>query len=212
MGKNYFDEDGTQNYLVIQPVIRYFKINTINNTPNYVLTWQSKGLSTEVIKPTSTSDNSLKPTLSYYLASRIRVKFSGSCLKQDKIRFTHGKVVNIYIAYKLGASSSNNSELTIKNFLFGGITSTKNADIDKYRYSGYGIGFDRRSSFSFPGGGFGQNIIIFRADMQSSPHIDNKGKDILILGRGPTQGLGEHSLTAEKMYAINFALTKKKKR
>ena len=47
--------------------------------------------------------------------------------------------------------------------------------------------------------------------MQSSPHIDNKGKDILILGRGPTQGLGEHSLTAEKMYAINFALTKKKK-
>ena len=48
--------------------------------------------------------------------------------------------------------------------------------------------------------------------MQSSPHIDNKGKDILILGRGPTQGLGEHSLTAEKLYAINFALTKKKKR
>ena len=46
--------------------------------------------------------------------------------------------------------------------------------------------------------------------MQSSPHIDNKGKDILILGRGPTQGLGEHSLTAEKMYAINFAVTKKK--
>ena len=40
--------------------------------------------------------------------------------------------------------------------------------------------------------------------MNSSPHIDNKGKDILILGIGPTQGLGEHSLTAEKMYSINF--------
>ena len=40
--------------------------------------------------------------------------------------------------------------------------------------------------------------------MNSSPHIDNKGKDILILGTGPTQGLGEHSLTAEKMYSINF--------
>ena len=37
-----------------------------------------------------------------------------------------------------------------------------------------------------------------------------KGKDILILGKGPTQGLGEHSLTAEKMYSINFTLTKKK--
>ena len=46
--------------------------------------------------------------------------------------------------------------------------------------------------------------------MSSSPHIDNKGKDISILGRGPTQGLGEHSLTAEKMYSINFTLTKKK--
>ena len=168
MGKNYFDEDDTQNYLVFQPIIRYFKINSINNTPNYVSTWQSKGLSTEVIKPTSTSGNSLKLTLSYYLASRIRVKFSGSCLKQDKITFTHGKVANIYIAYELGASSSNNSEPTIKKFSFGAVTVTKNADIDKYRYSGYGIGFDRRSSFSFPGGGFGQNIIIFRADMQSS--------------------------------------------
>ena len=46
--------------------------------------------------------------------------------------------------------------------------------------------------------------------MNSSPHIDNKGKDILILGIGPTQGLGEHSLTAEKMYSINFTVTKKK--
>ena len=82
------------------------------------------------------------------------------------------------------------------------------AEIDKFRYSGYGIGFDRRSSFSFPGGGFGQNIIIFGADMNSSIHIDNKGKDILILG--PVQGLGEHSLTAEKMYSINFTLTKNK--
>ena len=46
--------------------------------------------------------------------------------------------------------------------------------------------------------------------MSSSPHIDNKGKDILVLGRGPTQGLGENSLTAEKMYSINFTVTKKK--
>ena len=55
---------------------------------------------------------------------------------------------------------------------------TKNANIDKYGYSGYGIGFDRASSFSFPGGGFGQNLLIFGADMSSSAHIDNKKKDI----------------------------------
>ena len=75
---------------------------------------------------------------------------------------------------------------------------TKNSDIDKYEYSGYGIGLDRRSSFSFPGDGFGQNVLIFGADMSSSLHIDNKKKDILILGKGPTQGL-EHTLTAKKM-------------
>ena len=46
--------------------------------------------------------------------------------------------------------------------------------------------------------------------MNSSIHVDNKGKDILILGKGPTQGLGEHSLTAEKMYFINFTVTRKK--
>ena len=45
--------------------------------------------------------------------------------------------------------------------------------------------------------------------MSSSIHIDNKGKDILVLGRGPTQGL-ESTLTAEKMYSINFTVTKKK--
>ena len=43
--------------------------------------------------------------------------------------------------------------------------------------------------------------------MNSSIQVDNKGKDILILGIGPTQGLGEHSLTAEKMYSINFTVT-----
>ena len=86
---------------------------------------------------------------------------------------------------------------------------TKNADIDKYGYSGYGIGFDRISSFSFPGGGFGQNILIFGVDMSSSAHIDSKKKDILVLGRGPTQGL-EHTPTAEKMFSITFTVTKKK--
>ena len=51
---------------------------------------------------------------------------------------------------------------------------TKNADIDKYQYSGYGIGFDRRGSFSFPGGEFGSNAIIFAVDMSSFVHVDNK--------------------------------------
>ena len=109
----------------------------------------------------------------------------------------------------MGVSDSNNSDPTLNNCLFGAATLTKNADIDKYGYSGYGIGFDRRSSFSFPGGGLDQNVLIFGADMSSSSHIDNKKKDISVLGKGTTQGL-EHTLTAEKMYSINFTVTKKK--
>ena len=45
--------------------------------------------------------------------------------------------------------------------------------------------------------------------MSSSAHIDNKKKDILVPGKGPTQGL-KHTLSAEKMYSINFTLTKNK--
>ena len=93
--------------------------------------------------------------------------------------------------------------------MFGKVTLTKSADIDKYQYSGYGIGFDRKSCFSFPGDEFGQNVIIFGVDMSSSVHIDNERKDILILGNGPTKGL-EHTLTAEKMYSVNFTVTRKK--
>ena len=117
--------------------------------------------------------------------------------------------MNIYIVYELGASRSHNNDPTLKNYLFGGVTLTKNTDIDKDKYSGYGIGFDRRSSFSFTSGGFGQNVIMFGVDMSSSAHIDNKKKDMLILGKGPRQGL-KHNLTAEKMYSINFTVTRKK--
>ena len=73
--------------------------------------------------------------------------------------------MNIYFIYELGASSSNNSDPTIKNCLFGAVTLTKNAGIDKYGYSGCGIGFNRRASFSFPSDGYGQNILICGVDM-----------------------------------------------
>ena len=71
-------------------------------------------------------------------------------------------------------------------------------DIDKYKYSAYGIGFDMKRIFLFPTGGFGKSVIVFGVDMSSSVHVDNKKKDILILGEGPTQGLGDTILTTEK--------------
>ena len=200
-GKSHFDEDGTQNYLIFQPLNKYSKL--ITNTSS-ILSWQSKGLSTENIDAPTTS---LSPPINY-IGNKIRVQSTGSCLKQSsKLTYTHGKVVNIYTVYELGASSSNVNDPTLQNCLFGEVTLTKTADINKYGYSGYGIGFDRRGSFSFPNGGFGQNVLIFVVDMRFYVHIDNKKKDILVLGIGPTKGL-KYTLTAEKMYSINFTVTK----
>ena len=69
--------------------------------------------------------------------------------------------------------------------LFGAVSLTKNADIDKYKYSGYGIAFDKNGVYSV-GNWFDRNVIIFGVNMSSSAHVDNKGKNILILGKGPT--------------------------
>ena len=126
---------------------------------------------------------------------------------KSKITNTHGKVVNIYIVYeitKIVIIDNYDTYSTLQDALFGAVSLIKNADNDKYGYSCYGIGFDRRSRFLFPWCGFGQNLIIFGEDMSSSTKIDNRKKDILILGKGPTQGL-EHTLSPEKMYSINFS-------
>ena len=137
--KSYFEEAGVQNYLVLQPINKYFKV--IANT-DYISSLKSKGLSAESIKLPTTSDSS-------YYDAKTRVKYTGSCLKQSKISYIHGKIVNTYIFYELGASSSHINDPTLTNCLFGAVTLIKNVDIDKYGYSGYGIGFHRRSSYSF---------------------------------------------------------------
>ena len=135
-----------------------------------------------------------------YYGTKTRLEFRGSCLKQVKITFNHGKIVNIYVVYKIDKMS----HPTLVNSLFGAVSITENADIDKNKYSGYGIGFDRTGIYLLPDGSFGRNVKIFGVDMNSSIHVDKKGKDILILEKGPTQGLSEHSLTAEKMCLVNF--------
>ena len=119
--KSHFEEDGTQNYLVFQPLNKYFKL--IANT-DYVSSWKFKELSAETIKPPSTSDNSLTPAVSYY-GTKTRTKFTGSCLKQPTISYNHDAIVNIYIVYELGASGSHINDPTLKNCLFGAVTLTK---------------------------------------------------------------------------------------
>ena len=92
-GKRHFDED-----LVFQTVTRYFKTVSANNSN--ILSWKSKGLSDESIKPLTTSNKMLNPSLDF-VGTKARVKFNGDCLKQEKITFNHGKIVNIYIIYEI---------------------------------------------------------------------------------------------------------------
>ena len=159
-----------------------------------------KGLSDESIKAPTANNKVLNPSLDY-VGNKIREKFSGDCLKQEKITFSHGKIVNICIVYEIEGSVNISSYLTLENCWFGTVKLTNHVDVDQYKYSGYGIGFDRKGFYS-TGDEIGRNVIIFGVDMSSSPHINNKKKNILTLSKGPTQGL-EHIVAAEKMYSIN---------
>ena len=80
------------------------------------------------------------------------------------------KIVNIYIAYEISKNYSISSYPTLENCLFGAVSLIKKADIDRYKYSGYGIGFDRHEEFSF-GNVLGKSCIIFGADLCSSLHM-----------------------------------------
>ena len=107
---------------------RYFKLIAGVSNSNYICYWESKGFSDERINSIRTSNHSITPGLNYY-GNKTRVEFFGSCLKQDKVAFNHGKVVNIYIVYELDASSSFNDDPTLKTLLFRAVRLTKNADI-----------------------------------------------------------------------------------
>ena len=187
---------------MFQPVCRYLKKIA---SSNHILAWKSKGLTVESIKPPAASNNNLAPVLNY-INTKSRVKFDGSCLKQDKVRFTHKKVVNIFIALKINVwLFSVGKGFALGKCLFGTVKLTKIVNPDNYKYSGYGIGFDAHRSFSLSdSSAFGKNVTIFGADTSSSVHIDDENKDILILGKGPIDVLDDTALTAEKKCSINF--------
>ena len=174
-GKSHFEEDGTQNYLVFLPIQRYFKRIAGVGSGNYIYFWKSKGLSDERINSDTASNDSITSELSYW-GTKTKVEFNGSCLKQDKVTYNHGTIVNIYIVYEVSKNYNISSYPTLEHCLFGDVSLTKHDNIGQYKYSGYGIRFDRKGEFSF-GNGFGRNCIIFGADMSSSIHANNKTKN-----------------------------------
>ena len=74
---------------------KYFKLNTVINVVDHVLSWRPKGTSNENIKPPATSNYGLNPKLSYY-GTKIRVQFTKSCLKESNFTFTHKSSKYLY--------------------------------------------------------------------------------------------------------------------
>ena len=88
--KSHFEEDGTQHYLVFQPMCRYFKRLADVDNGNCIYFWKSKGLSDERLDSITASNHKITPELSFY-GTKTKVEFNGSCLKQDKATYNHKK-------------------------------------------------------------------------------------------------------------------------
>ena len=132
--KNYFDEDGAQNYYIFQPIYKYLKLAHVNDI-SYVLSWKSKGISDIKIESIKTNNYSLNPRINFYNMRKIRIKFTGSFLNKFPPAILHRNIVNIYIIYKITSNYSDINYHTLENCLFRSVKLTKNADIDKYGYS-----------------------------------------------------------------------------
>ena len=166
LGKSYFGDDCNQNYLLFQPMSRYLKF--VTNSQN-ISSWRSKELPDKQIKVV----NGLYPSVNY-VNKKLRLKFEGICLVQTKVTYTHKDIVNIYFVYEIGATTRNYYDLKLINGLLGAVTYVKNSDINKFGYTGYGIWFERGTTFSFSSVGFSHNVLIFGVDMSGSTRIDNK--------------------------------------
>lgn len=94
--------------------------------------------------------------------------------------------------------------------LFGAMNWTKNADADKYWYSGYGIGFGACSQFLLPRGDLAKLVLVFGVDNSLPLHADNMKKDIVILGEGPIDRLDDTSITTEAKYSIDITKSREK--
>ena len=115
-------------------------------------------MSEDSIENITRSDSNFAPTfVDHHVLPDIN--FNGHCLMKNNISIPK-KVINLYISYTLGSELGNlNTDFTLGNCLFGSVKLTKNADLDKYKYTtGYGIGFDSRSEFLFTDGSYGKNV------------------------------------------------------
>ena len=136
--------------------------------------------------------------------NRLGVTVNGNYMKQNKLGYAHGKIVNIYIVYELKNRRIDSPDFTFQNGLFGAVKITKNATTSHYKYEGYG------SSFSFGNRIDAKNVIIFGVNNSNNSHSTNKTQNIYALGKDFDQGINSTTIYAEKIYKTNFTEQSKK--
>ena len=134
--------------------------------------WISTGIhndsnNTDLFSVNNSNNNS--PTL-LSKDNRSVVTFNGNYMKQNKLGYAHGKIVNLYIVYELKNRRIGSPDFTVQNGLFGAVKITKNANTSHYKHEGYGICFDSESSFSVGNRIAAKNVIIFGVNASNSSH------------------------------------------
>ena len=140
-------------FIIIHNNLTFFLIKVKSFTKNggNIHAWISTGIhndsnNTDLFSVNNSNNNS--PTL-LNKNNRLGVTFNGNSMKQNKLGYAHGKIVNLYIVYELENSGIDSPDFAVQNGLFGAIKITKNANTSHYKYEGYGICIDGESSFSF---------------------------------------------------------------
>ena len=149
-GAKYFSSGAFRNNLVFIPAKKYIKYFTGTTR---IESWKSNGILEESIEYITKSDsNFARAFVDHHLLPD--TTFNRHFLTKNNISIPK-KVINLYISYTLGQHLRNlNTDFTLGNCSFGSLKLTKNADQDKYKYTGYGIGFDSHSEFLFTDGSY----------------------------------------------------------
>ena len=168
-----------QSYFLFEPKSKSFTKNGGD-----IHAWISTGIHNDSnntdLFSVNNSNNNL-PTL-LNKNNRLGVTFNGNYMKQNKLSYAHGKIINLYIVYKLKNRKVDSPDFNVQNGLFGAVKITKNVNTSRYKYEGYGICFDGESSFRFGNRIDAKNVIIFGVHISNSSHSTNKTQNIYVLG------------------------------
>ena len=177
------------------------KSKSFSRTGGVINSWISTGIHNDSkntdLFSVHNSNNDLQSLLNQN--NRLGVTFNGNYMKQNKLGYAHGTVVNIYTVYELKNRTINNPDFTVLNGLFGAVKLTKDVNTSNYGYNGYGICFDSGGSFTSGNITNGKNVFIFGVNTQNSIHSANKTQNIYLIGKDFIQGISGTTIYAEKI-------------